>query len=328
MQHVPLRHTGHVDVEAEESASQRLRFARRGVETFPCGCRVDGTQIVAGKRDLRHIGAGKADFHQQFTLGRIPPCAPACEQSRPQAAFAVHCRPIGIARAILDADENALVRQRAARPAVESVDDAPERIGVVQDAAVRAEGRAVGDHISRIDFARAAVFEAMKTAARMFLAVVHGAEPEIAFSVDRAVVEPVAQLVRLNPVAEREGSRLRAEGVQPRLEAGDEIAVRQRGEESRLRRRIPAARLAGLWIETVDLLLLDVDEPQRGVARRPQRPFTQLGAKRPGAFGPRAHRQPASIQYSWPVHMRPSSEARKRTSAATCCGSTRSFRHC
>src|SRR6185437_5266996 len=38
--------------------------------------------------------------------------------------------------------------------------------------------------------------------------------------------------------------------------------------------------------------------------------------------------QPASIQYSWPVHRLASSEAKNNTSAATWRGKIRVFRHC
>ena len=82
-------------------------------------------------------------------------------------------------------------------------------------------------------------------------------------------------------------------------------------------------------IEAMDAVLLDVDEPESSVGGRPERPLAQRRAERPDAFGlaGAAHPQPASIQYSWPVHMRPSSEARNSTSDATCSGWTRSFRH-
>src|SRR5580698_8196666 len=61
-------------------------------------------------------------------------------------------------------------------------------------------------------------------------------------------------------------------------------------------------------------------------AIKPLRAFAQSFAGR--LRGDQAQPQPASIQYSWPVHLRPSSEARNSTSEETWAGVMRAFRHC
>src|SRR4051794_5014887 len=79
----------------------------------------------------------------------------------------------------------------------------------------------------------------------------------------------------------------------------------------------------------MDLMPLDVDEPQRAIPFDPHRSFAKLRRDIPDGSRLRGHhRQPASTKYSWPVISRASSEARKVTSAATSLGSKRPLRHC
>ena len=52
----------------------------------------------------------------------------------------------------------------------------------------------------------------------------------------------------------------------PALQAGDEAAVVGGQDQADLRGRVPASRVAARGIEAVDLLLLDVDEPERLLA--------------------------------------------------------------
>ena len=65
--------------------------------------------------------------------------------------------------------------------------------------------------------------------------------------------------------------------VKAALQAGDESAACGRQDEPDLLGRIPAQPIAAFRIEAMDLLPLDVGEPQRLVTLDPDRPFAELG---------------------------------------------------
>ncbi len=66
------------------------------------------------------------------------------------------------------------------------------------------------------------------------------------------------------------------EMMKSRLQPGNEAAALGGKDEPNLLGRAPAAPLAAGRIEAMDLLLLDVDEPQGAVALDPHRPFAEL----------------------------------------------------
>jgi hypothetical protein len=78
------------------------------------------------------------------------------------------------------------------------------------------------------------------------------------------------------------------------LHTGDERAVNAGHDESALAGRLDAAAAAGGRIVAVQLAALDVDEPERAVARVPHRTFAQRGAEVPPALD--GQRQPASTK--------------------------------
>ena len=117
------------------------------------------------------------------------------------------------------------------------------------------------------------------------LAIVHRPEPQPARGIDDAVVEPVVGQVRLDLGDQVECAARLVEMVEPGLQAGDEPAALGGKDEADLLGRVPAAPVAARRVEAVDLLLLDVDEPQGAVALDPDRPFAELGGELPDGAG-------------------------------------------
>src|ERR1700722_3808877 len=324
--HRLLRQARRLHFEPEQAARQWLPRTGRFIQPFPGRRGVDGR---AGKGELGDIGDGETHFAQQHAVRRIAPRGPAAEQSGPQAAFRIHSGTIGIARTVFDADENALAGKRALLAHIEAIDHFSQRVGVIEGASIRAEGGAIGDDIAFVHGLRAAGMKTIEHPAGIFFRIVHRAKPEPAFRINGAVIQAVAQPVRFDRFQEAQIAAVGIEMEKPEFGADQESAIPERYEESRRDRGFPAFALAGGGVETMDAILLDVGEPERAIP--PQRAFAQLGGKRPNAFRLTRRRlqpQPASIQYSCPVHMRPSSEARNITSEATCLGSSRAFRHC
>src|SRR6185295_16851365 len=102
---------------------------------------------------------------------------PASKYSGPEATFDVHNGPVRVTSARRQARKDPLVRQRAVARAIEGVDDAGQRVGVIEDLAVGTFRRPIADHVPRV--ARYAAFfaELVQRTARVFLVVVHGPEP-------------------------------------------------------------------------------------------------------------------------------------------------------
>ena len=114
-----------------------------------------------------------------------------------------------------------------------------------------------------------------------FLAIVHGPEPQPSGGIDDAVVEAVAGNVRLDLDDQRECAVRLVE----MMKADCSPATKPPRSAGRMKPTcsgaLPAAPLAAGRIEAVDLLLLDVDEPQRAVALDPDRPFAELAPRDP-----------------------------------------------
>src|SRR5665213_2765468 len=324
--HRLLRQARKRHLEPEQAARQWLPRTCRFIQPFPGR---GGVGDGAGKGELGHIGDGETYLAHQRAVRRIAPRRPAAEQAGPETAFRIHRGTIGIAGTVFDADENALAGKPALLAHIEAIDHFFQRVGVIEDASVGAEGGTIGDDIAFVQDRRTAGMKAIEHAAGLLLRIVHRAEPEPAFRIDGAVIQAVAQAVGFNRFQEAQIAAVRIEMEQAELGADQKSSIPEWGEEPRRGGRFPAFALAGAGIETMDAILLDVGEPERAVP--PERALAQLGGKRPYAFRLARRRfqpQPASIQYSCPVHMRPSSEARNITSEATCLGSSRAFRHC
>src|SRR5262245_60972766 len=103
---------------------------------------------------------------------------PAAEHAAPDAAFDVDDGAVGITAARRHAHQDALVGQQAGTRAIEGVDDAGQRIRVIESLAVRALGRTVGDDVAGIAAYAAVVPELVERAARILFGIVHRSEPE------------------------------------------------------------------------------------------------------------------------------------------------------
>ena len=160
------------------------------------------------------------------------------------------------------------------------------------------------------------VAELVERAARLFLGVVHRAEPEEAFRVDEAVIEAVVGRVRLDHVQQREIAGLRVEAMQAGLEAGDHPAVARRREEPDARRRGPRALFAARRMIAMDRRALDVDEPQRLLGGGPQRTFTEHRADRPYALDFRHDARVSGIPHPPSSCARCTSRRRRRPGTA------------
>ena len=161
---------------------------------------------------------------------------------------------------------------------------------MVERLAVRRDRRAVGDRdLGRRGDAGAVGGEAVDGAGGLALAIVHRAEPEPTLGIDGAVVQAVAGQAGLRIDQRRKAAVRRIERGEAGLQPRDEAAARCRKRKAHLGRRIPARLVAGGGIIAVDLVALDVDEPQRGVALHPHRAFEKRGAEPPHALRRRNH---------------------------------------
>src|SRR5690349_20282099 len=185
---------------------------------------VESPKIVAAKRGLRDGRAWQAQRRQQLALRRIASQAPSAEHAGPDATFDVDNGPVRKTFAGAEACEDAFIRERAIPRTIERVDDPGQRIRVIESATVRAFRRTVAHDVAGIAALTAGVGELVERAARLFLRVVHRAEPQVARGIDEAVVEPVVRRVRFDDVEESEVAGVGIELVQPGLEAGDHPA--------------------------------------------------------------------------------------------------------
>ena len=137
----------------------------------------------------------------------------------------------------------------------------------------------------------------VEAAGRVFLQIIHRSEPQSPRRIDDGIIEAVVWQVRLDLGEQLEPLRRLVPMMQSALQPGDEASSRLRQDETGRGGRIVRPPIAGRRIEAVDVLLLDVDEPERRIARDPHRPLEQFAFERPDAFGRLRHqRQPASTK--------------------------------
>ncbi len=164
---------------------------------------------------------------------------------------------------------------------IERVHDAVQRVGVVENRGIGAEGRAVGDDVPAIERGRPAPgIQPIQRAGRMRLEIVHRAEPHTAIRSDARIVQPVLRSLRLDAGQVGEYTRWRIESVQAGLRADDKAPALEGEHETGLRRTLPCRLPLRSGVIAAHESTLDVDEPQRRVALHPDRALAQLGADR------------------------------------------------
>ena len=131
--------------------------------------------------------------------------------------------------------------------------------------------------------------EAVECSGGALLLVVHRPEPEPTLTIDHTVVQAIVRAPWLDLYQQLELALLRIEVMEAALQSGDEAAALGWKHESDLLRRIPASPLGSGRIEAVNLLLLDVDEPERLVTLDPDGPLAQRRAHFPDQMRFTAH---------------------------------------
>src|SRR5207237_9841036 len=143
----------------------------------------------------------------------------------------------------------------------------------------RAECGTVGDRVAGIERDCPTVLvEAIETAGRLLLRIVHRAEPQGTLGTHGTIVQPVAGQMRLDVREVGELSALRVEALQPVLQPDEKAAAAQRHDEAGPLGRRPGATAARGRLKPMQLPAQDVDEPERRLAHHPDRALAELGA--------------------------------------------------
>src|SRR6185312_12318691 len=269
---------------------KRLRRPLLLRQALPGRGDVGRAQAGPSERNLRHIGTRQAHGREQLSGGRVAAHTPSAIEGDPQAAFLVHRSTIGMAGALLDPREHALACERLRLRVIEGVDRPLRRFGVIKHLPVRAERRTVRDHVALLEHdAPPLCPDTVQRTAWLSFLIIHRAKPQSAFRPDRAIIQTIVGKVRLDASQQYELACLRIEAVQPVLEPDDEPAAAHRRKKSRLLRCSPVAMLAACRVPTVQAPALDVDEPERRLARHPDRTLADLGADSAYMYGFHEH---------------------------------------
>ncbi len=195
----------------------------------------------------------------------------------PQAALAIRRHPVGIAPRLVEAEKHLLVGERTVVAHLVAVHGPPATVGMVEDAAVRAEGRPVRHDVIVVVARPAAVgVETIERAGGDLVAVILRASPDATPAVDLGVVEPVVRPVGLGVAHMRDGERLERQCREAALQPDDEIVASLAFEDpADPLRHAPARHRAVGEMKAVQRLPDDVD-PEHGIARgRPHQPLAE-----------------------------------------------------
>ena len=131
--------------------------ARAGIDVLACGGGVSGPEVRPAERDLGHVRHGKRDISEQFAGRRIAPRAPTTEESDPDAPLGIDDSTVGVSIGRVDRYQHLARAERAVGADRMAPDVAGERVDMVEQRAVGARRRAVGDRAARSGGDRAAI---------------------------------------------------------------------------------------------------------------------------------------------------------------------------